>query len=420
MQSLSVEGTLRSKERFAWHVKHALANFYDHVHLQASPLAELLQSGDVSKEDVGASLRQTLRETIDSLRPAAELPVNRPEWLGYRILWLRYIQSLSQVEICKELALSRATFYRRHQEGLDAVVSILWRQYQERQTIIAKETGRVALSSDDRTREEVVQLAQTEHRQSMDVSELIDGVRQTIAPLARQQGIEVRIDALGALSAIYADPSTLRQIILNVLTEGINLRTEDILQLVVTQGDQETIWELRGLDASRISEADLRRKTGFVVSQGLLDVYGARLWLEKDKDDAPVLVFTLPTAKPKSILIIDDNPDTIDLYNRYLRGHDYVVLVACNVEEVERLLSEITPDLILLDVLIPGYDGWLILQRLKTRPETANVRVVVCSVLGQPQLALALGAAQVLRKPISKGMLLKTVRTVLAQASNEA
>ena len=68
----------------------------------------------------------------------------------------------------------------------------------------------------------------------------------------------------------------------------------------------------------------------------------------------------------------------------------------------------------LLDVLMPQEDGWDILQSLKTLPETASIPVVICSVLSQPHLALALGAAEVLRKPISEETLLATVKKVLA------
>ncbi len=59
-------------------------------------------------------------------------------------------------------------------------------------------------------------------------------------------------------------------------------------------------------------------------------------------------------------------------------------------------------------------DGWSILQRLKADPHTSDIPVVVCSVLPQPELALSLGAARVLQKPVSSAKLIETVQAVLA------
>ena len=62
---------------------------------------------------------------------------------------------------------------------------------------------------------------------------------------------------------------------------------------------------------------------------------------------------------------------------------------------------------------MPRLDGWMILQRLKTLPETAHIPVVICSVLSQEHLALSLGAVQVLRKPVSSETLINTVEELL-------
>ena len=59
---------------------------------------------------------------------------------------------------------------------------------------------------------------------------------------------------------------------------------------------------------------------------------------------------------------------------------------------------------------MPEEDGWAILQYLQENSSTAEIPVVICSVLSQPQLALALGAKEVLQKPISREELLATVR----------
>ena len=130
------------------------------------------------------------------------------------------------------------------------------------------------------------------------------------------------------------------------------------------------------------------------------------------------LFFALPTSQPRTIFVVDDDPDTTELYARYLRGREYQIRTARTAQGVRDLLDQGIPDLVVLDVLLPGEDGWTVLQQLKTMPETAYVPIVVCSVLSQPLLALALGAAEVLRKPVEQQALLRAVTQALHSAEN--
>jgi CheY-like chemotaxis protein len=123
---------------------------------------------------------------------------------------------------------------------------------------------------------------------------------------------------------------------------------------------------------------------------------------------------SLPTAEARSVLIIDDDRDTIRLYRRWLQARDCVVRVARTPQQLETQLEQGIPDLVLLDVLMPQWDGWQVLQDFKARPETRGVPVVICSVISQPRLALSLGAAAVLRKPIDQAHLVESVEEHLA------
>ena len=113
------------------------------------------------------------------------------------------------------------------------------------------------------------------------------------------------------------------------------------------------------------------------------------------------------------VLVVDDNPDTVGLYRRYLESLQLVVRAADTVDRMWELLAKANPDLVLLDLLMPEQDGWDVLQQLKAMPEMATIPVVVCSVLTQPDLALALGARAVLQKPIERQDLIRTVRELL-------
>ena len=404
------------RDLFARYVKDALANFYDPVHLQTHPLASLLLSHHDPQQTRGQRLRELLREAIESLRPEAVVPFGNPEWLGYRVMWLRYIKSLDQAEICCELALSRTSFYRSHQEAFEAVVSVLWEAY-ERERLTASDHGvRLPdLTAEGLAQEEAIKVAHEAHRQLVDLGDVLERAMRTIQPLAEQQGITLQVSATESLPATFGDPAMFRQIILDVLTEGIGLLEANRLELEVMVEGEETVWRVRGLDGTKVPREEAGDVAGFAVSRGLLSVYGGRLWLQKDEEGRPMLCFTIRAIKPKTILIIDDDGDTISLYQRYLQGQDYVLQVAQSGDQAQALIAGGVPDLILLDVLMPREDGWDILQRLRAAPETASIPVVICSVLSQSRLALALGAVEVLGKPLDQAALLRTVQRLLSR-----
>ena len=73
------------------------------------------------------------------------------------------------------------------------------------------------------------------------------------------------------------------------------------------------------------------------------------------------------------------------------------------------MLSEIRPTVIVLDVMMPGEDGWEVLTKLKAQSGTAEIPVIVCSVLDEPHMAQLLGASEYLPKPVTQRALLRAL-----------
>jgi CheY-like chemotaxis protein len=116
-----------------------------------------------------------------------------------------------------------------------------------------------------------------------------------------------------------------------------------------------------------------------------------------------------PAAGPRRLLVIDDNPDFIDLINRYLDGQDWQVLGAGDGEAARQAIEQARPDTILLDVILPIEDGWDLLLSLKTGESTRSIPVLVCSALHEPGLVVALGGAAFLPKPLTRQALLEAL-----------
>lgn len=115
-------------------------------------------------------------------------------------------------------------------------------------------------------------------------------------------------------------------------------------------------------------------------------------------DDKPL---SINTDSPQ-ILIVDDDPHTLEIITLYLTNAGYRVCHAMNGEEALDAARKKRPFLILLDVMMPGKDGWEVLQELKIDPETSDIPVVMCTVSENEELGIALGATDYLTKPFDR------------------
>jgi len=408
---------MTDKPAFVRHVKDALDNLYDPVHLQVHPLIDALTLRRLPRETGGEALRKLLWQAVDALKPPDSVPLHRPEWLSYRLLSLHYIQLFDQEAVQRDLGLAERTFYRRLQEAVEAVASVLWDSYRagggrpgERPQISGP-----AADPEHLARQKALRLIQDGRRQVVSLNDVASSAVETVLPLFEQQGCSLALDVPADLPSTSADPAVLHQIVVNMLLGGIEVAAGRALALSVAHRGDEVIWRVSGLAKGRSPE-ELVSLSPIALSRELAEGGVGELWVDRDAEGAPILALSIALIAPATILVIDDDADARHLLGRVLGVHGYVVQEAHSSEGVQAILSAAAPDLILLDVLMPQEDGWKLLQRLKTQDDTAPIPVVICSVLGQTDLATALGAAAVVQKPISEEALIETVGQVLAPA----
>ncbi|MCU0703739.1 MAG: response regulator [Fimbriiglobus sp.] len=121
------------------------------------------------------------------------------------------------------------------------------------------------------------------------------------------------------------------------------------------------------------------------------------------------------------VLIADDNPQNADLLEAHLDGTGYDTRIAANGEETLRLAKEWSPDLILLDVMMPRMSGFDVCKRLRADPQTQSIGVLMVTALDQGtdvERAVEAGTDDFITKPINKTELLLRLRAMLA-AQNE-
>jgi CheY-like chemotaxis protein len=125
-----------------------------------------------------------------------------------------------------------------------------------------------------------------------------------------------------------------------------------------------------------------------------------------------------------AILVVDDDPSAVEIVQTYLEARGYRVATASDGREALAKLEEVRPALVLLDVMMPGMDGWEVARIIKNHPELGGkVRVVMLTALGgfaDKQEGLRAGADDYIVKPIRLEELGKTVERNLAARRHAA
>lgn len=444
-------GAMDERE-FARAVEDALCHLYDYPYLQTHPLAVLL-ARDHGAQPRGRALQRQLIDTIQALRPEPSVPFSSATWRSYRYLYLRYAQAQDPTQVAQELGVSLRQSQRSHQQALRAISSVLWNAHRPQcqevrpgwpspELIGDADQHPILGTPEDRATSDEPSAAPSDENQALKaeldritaahgqrvarITETLESASATVAPLGQSRGVALDVSTALTLPPVRIERALLRQALVNLLVLLIEraATTVQVSAAVVNQSVEIRLTapsvrrsegrEDSGSKATADDLAALRAEEGFAVSERLLAMSRATLQVVPVPHGGITISIRAPTAWTKAVLVIEDNPDAAVLFERYLVEEPYEVLVARTGEEAMPLAHEKRPVVITLDLMMPTQDGWEVLQTLKNDPYTHDTPVIVCSVLRQRDLALLLGAADFLPKPVSRPSLIQALQRCLA------
>ncbi len=376
-------------EAFIDQVKDVLEHLYDFSFLQRHPLAQMLGGGSDQ-----AVVRRRMLDAVETLNPGPGIAFRAPPARPYYLLNLRYVEGMTVQEVARELGISQRQAYRDLRHAEESVAAILWTHVQP--------SGPDPALSSASIQDEVARLAG--QPLPIDVIPLVRRAAGAVEALAQQRDLDLRVTLPEAPVVASADPMVAQQVIVGLLSFA--LRQAQGPSLVVTLAKAEPEAALR---VSYQSEGPIDPLPELnPVTLQLAAWMGWRVALDADGPERAIVV-GLPAHGP-TVLIVDDNAGLVDLLQRYLAEQPYRVMTASGGREGLRLAREAAPSVIVLDVMMPEMDGWEILQRLRTYPDTAKTPVIICSAVGEPELAQSLGATAFLQKPVRREDFLTALR----------
>ncbi len=402
------------RSEFVRQVGDLYAHLYDLVYLRTHRLADLLLSEAAAPGvEKGWRLHDLLLSVIQQLDPGPHAPLYSREWRRHRLMLSRFQNGQDPGAVMHEIAVSKRQYYREQEAALEAVAELLWEQYKRREPAPPPAEARPEPNPIGSLRLEAARLAQA--GRYTQPAEVIRSALAVLEERLRQRHLAVDLLLPEVQLRVRADKSPLRQLLLALIGYFVE-RAEHARLRVLTAASAGVLTVTVSIDPP----AALRSATpGEVVErlaafEEMADLAGARLTVFEGEGGVIGFGVGLPLEAQRAVLVVDDNEDVLELCRRYLAPHGYDVITATSAEEGIELAAQLQPFAITLDLMLPGQDGWDALQALLNRPETQRIPVIICSVLKQRELALALGATAFLEKPVTEQGLLSALRTLEA------
>jgi CheY-like chemotaxis protein len=230
------------------------------------------------------------------------------------------------------------------------------------------------------------------------------GVVETVRPLAEARQVSLQLESAPEALSVAGEPALLRQLFLSLLSWAVRTSSGPRVAIAGCREGREAMVGLTFVP--REAHPPLLPPEMAELCQ----VQRIRAGMEAAAGGRARLTLRVPLQLRRVVLVVEDNPGVVELYRRILEDTGgYEVVTAPAPATAAALASELVPDAIILDILMPGQDGWIVLRSLKAGTATRRIPVIVCSVFEEPELASALGAGAYLRKPISSQGLIETV-----------
>ncbi|WP_457798275.1 response regulator [Methylocystis sp. S23] len=270
----------------------------------------------------------------------------------------------------------------------------------------------------------------------VDIRPLVDEVMSIVQPLAEKNGNALELRCPDDIGGFWSDETKVKQCLLNLMSNANKFTSGGKVTLSVERDDDAVVLFRVSDTGLGMTEEQLRRLfqaftqadasttkrfggtgLGLAITKHFCTALGGDIFVESALGAGSTFTMTLPdqrkipdkekvestaSASHATILVVDDDATARDLLMRTLESKGYRVIAARNGLEALALARQHKPQAITLDVMLPQLDGWSVLKQLKEDPELRNIPVIMITILNERGLAIPLGAAELLTKPIDR------------------
>jgi CheY-like chemotaxis protein len=291
---------------------------------------------------------------------------------------------------------------------------------------------------------------------SFEASELFGALRGMLRPLLVASSIDLVFEAPEGIPTLVTDEGKISQILRNFISNALKFTergevrvsaraVEDhVIFAVADTGigiqpeDQELIFqEYTQLD-SHLQRRVKGTGLGLPLSRKLAELLGGRIALQSEPGvgstfslDVPAVysgpgeavtapeVLRQPDPTRFPVLVVEDNPETVFIYEKYLKGTPFQVIPASTTAEARRIIREARPVAAIVDVMLGHESAWSLISEIKSGPTTKGLPVLVVTMVDNRRKAKALGADDFAEKPVEQAWLVERLREAVASVPRE-
>lgn len=273
------------------------------------------------------------------------------------------------------------------------------------------------------------------------VNQLVKSCVQSLAAQAGNKQIQLKEQHLEDLPTIFGDESHLRHALSNLI-EWILGSTHQMSEVIVRVGvEDDELWigvESRPLTVSEQTEQvnpiqthsyaeSTNRGISIFIAKQIIEAHGGELIMREPSEDELYCRINLPLSIEKkskgTILITEDDPHTGLLLEFALEQEGFAPIRATNGSDALYILEETNVDLIILDAILPGMDGFEICQRIRSTPRLQSIPIVMASAKSQEEnraKAISLGANEYFQKPLTLSKLIPAVQQLIDETAMDS
>jgi CheY-like chemotaxis protein len=362
------------------------------------------------------TLQTAIIQAVEDLRPADHVPKSARSWRLYAALYYRFVSNLSQDEVAEIVSITPRHLRREQVSAINLMAKKLWTG--AHLPLESSETGPDREEPGPDFPPEVVDQPNPENQLRLDllalqesapgiVADVPQVVRSVITMIDRytagKNPHKIPLSAPAELKASL-HPSALRQVLWMIVRQAIEQQSETEGSIICSANNQRALIELSFAPPFNLDEQKI------LTIAEILEVQSGSFKITPTAGQVTFQIDLL--LVDRTVLVVDDNQDIVHLYQRFLVGTPYYLVHLARGQEVLEQAHLLHPDIIVLDIMLPDIDGWDLLTRLSEVAETRDIPVIICSVVSDPELAIALGARGCLTKPVQRPEFLTALNRV--------
>ncbi|HEY9816321.1 MAG TPA: ATP-binding protein, partial [Candidatus Obscuribacterales bacterium] len=309
--------------------------------------------------------------------------------------------------------------------------------------------------------------------QPLRIDELMDRAIAATTSLFEQKSLDLQRDIEPDLPMVQADGDRIIQVIINLLSNAVKFTPAGVVRCQARQEgdrlvvgitdsgigiapeDQPKVFEKFRQVGDTLTDKPQGTGLGLPICKQIVEHHAGELWVESELGQGSTFYFTLPlledavsdseesdrplvnrddllkqlkaylpqpsslTPAAKSVLVVDDDANIRNLLRQELEAEGYEVQEAENGEEAIEKVRSFCPSLIILDIVMPGVDGFQVAETLKSDPQTSRIPIIILSILEDRERGYRLGVDRYFTKPLEVSDLIHEVDRLVSYGASQ-